>query len=80
MKCIMISIFNEVQQNGKYALIFGFIPWKREWLPTPGFLPEKSHGQSSVESYSPWGHRVGHSRVTNTHFFLKAGSVLNPLH
>ena len=31
------------------------IPWKREWLPTPVFLPAKSHGQRSLEGYSPWG-------------------------
>ena len=29
--------------------------WRRKWLPTPGFLPGKSHGQRSLESYSPWG-------------------------
>ena len=27
------------------------------WQPTPVFLPEKSHGQRSLEGYSPWGHR-----------------------
>ena len=26
-------------------------PWRREWLPTPVFLPGKSHGQS------PWVHK-----------------------
>ena len=25
------------------------IPWRREWLPTPGFLPGESHGQRSLE-------------------------------
>ena len=29
--------------------------WKREWLPTPVFLPGKSHGQRSLVGYSPWG-------------------------
>ena len=29
--------------------------WRRKWLPTPEFLPEKSHGQRSQEGYSPWG-------------------------
>ena len=33
------------------------IPWKRRWQLTPVFLPEKSHGQKSLESYSPWGQR-----------------------
>ena len=31
------------------------IPWRRKWQPTPVFLPEKSHGQKNLESYSPWG-------------------------
>ena len=33
----------------------GKIPWRREWLPTPVFLPRKFHGQRSLEGYSPWG-------------------------
>ena len=31
------------------------IPWRRKWQPTPGFLPEESHGQGSLTGYSPWG-------------------------
>ena len=31
------------------------IPRRREWLPTPVFLPGKSHGQSSLAVYSPRG-------------------------
>ena len=31
------------------------IPWWRKWQPTPVFLPGKSHGQRSLEGYSPWG-------------------------
>ena len=27
-------------------------PWRREWLPTVVFLPEKSHGQRSLVDYS----------------------------
>ena len=30
------------------------MPWRREWLPTPQFLPGESHGQRSLVSYSPW--------------------------
>ena len=41
------------------------IPWKREWQPTPAFLPGKSHGQRSLAGYSPWRReRVGHDLVT----------------
>ena len=30
------------------------ILWRRKWQSTPGFLPGKSYGQRSLESYSPW--------------------------
>ena len=30
-------------------------PWRRTWQPTPVFLPGGSHGQRSLEGYSPWG-------------------------
>ena len=29
------------------------IPWRRKWLPTPIFLPEKSQEQGSLAGYSP---------------------------
>ena len=35
----------------------GKSPWRREWLPTPVFLPGEFHGQRSLVGYSPWGHR-----------------------
>ena len=31
------------------------IPWRREWLSTPVFLPGESPGQRSLVGYSPWG-------------------------
>ena len=31
------------------------IPWRREWQPTPVFLPGEFHGQRSLAGYSPWG-------------------------
>ena len=33
----------------------GKILWRREWQPTPVFLPGKSHRQRSLAGYSPWG-------------------------
>ena len=35
----------------------GKIPWRREWLPTPVFLPGEFHGQGSLAGYSPWGRK-----------------------
>ena len=37
-----------------FDLWVGKISWRREWLPTPVFLPGKSHGQRSLAGYSPW--------------------------
>ena len=33
------------------------IPWRREWQPTPVFLPGESYGQRRLVGYSPWGHK-----------------------
>ena len=30
---------------------------RRAWQPTPVFLPGESHGQRSLEGYSPWGRK-----------------------
>ena len=35
----------------------GKIPWRREWQPTPVFLPGKSHGHRSLVGYSSRGHK-----------------------
>ena len=41
------------------------IPWRREWLPTPVFLPGKFHRQKSPAGYSPWGRKgVGYDLAT----------------
>ena len=33
------------------------IPWRREWLPTPIFLPGKPDRQRRLAGYSPWGYK-----------------------
>ena len=33
----------------------GKIPWRREPLPTPVFLPGEFHGQRNLAGYSSWG-------------------------
>ena len=35
----------------------GRFPQRREWQPTPVFLPEEFHGQRSLVVYSPQGHK-----------------------
>ena len=35
----------------------GKIPWRKEWLTSPVFLPGESHGQKRLVCYNPWGHK-----------------------
>ena len=35
----------------------GKIPWRREWLHTPVFLPGESHRHRSLAGHSPWGRK-----------------------
>ena len=49
----------------------GKIAWRRQWQPTPVFLPGESHGQGSLVSYSPWGCKiVGHDLATKQQMCL----------
>ena len=45
-----------------FDLWVGKIPWRREWRPTPVFLPGEFHGQRSMGSQ-----RVRHDWANNTH-------------
>ena len=48
-------------RRGRFNPWVGKIPWRRKWQPIPVFSPGKSHRQSSLAGYSPWGHkRVEH--------------------
>ena len=35
----------------------GKIPWRREWLSTPVFLPGEFHEQRSLAVYSSWDYK-----------------------
>ena len=35
---------------------FTFMPWRRKWQPTPGFLPGESQGRGSLVGCRLWGH------------------------
>ena len=39
----------------RFDLCVGKIPWRREWLPTPVFLPEEFHEPRSLAGCSSWG-------------------------
>ena len=36
----------------------GRFPWRREWQPTPIFLPGEFQGQRSLAGCSSWGHKL----------------------
>ena len=49
----------------------GKIPWRREWLLAPVFLPGASHGQRILAGYSPWGRtEPDRTEVTDAGLFL----------
>ena len=42
-------------------------PLEKRWLPTPVFLPGKSHKQRSLVGYNPWGLKVLDTTEQLTH-------------
>ena len=61
----IIGHMRNVDEEGKETDLvgiigtYGIVTWRREWLPTPGFLPGESHGQRSLAGYGSWGHKSG---------------------
>ena len=41
--------------------------WRRAWQSNPVFLPGKSHGQRSLEGYSPLGHKELYTTKVTEH-------------
>ena len=50
------SATQETQESPVRSLGWDY-PWRREWQPTPVFLPGEYHGQRSLVGYSPQGHK-----------------------
>ena len=46
-----------VKNRHRFNPWMGKLPWRKEWLPTPVFLPGEFHGQRSLAIYSPWDHK-----------------------
>ena len=58
----------------------GKILWRRKGQPTSVFLSGKSHGQSSLTGYNPWGRRVGHDWAFSGYEVVsQCGLDLHPL-
>ena len=55
---VIPTYFQIVRALSSLRPLFKRMPkaWKREWQPTPVFLPGEFHGQRSLEGYSPCGH------------------------
>ena len=51
------------------------IPWRREWLPTPVFLPGEFHGQRSLVGYGLWGHKESDTTERLTYGCFQASLV-----
>ena len=51
----MVKNLFVMQERPKLNLWFGKIPWRREWEPTPVFLPGEFHGQKNLAGHSPQG-------------------------
>ena len=47
----------------------GKILWRREWQPTPVFLPGKFHGQQRLVGHRPWNGKESDTteQLTHTH-------------
>ena len=60
--------------------LVGKIPWRREWIPTPVFLPGEFREQRSLASYSPWSCIESDTteRLTLSSFFFRHNYFDNP--
>ena len=53
----------------------GQIPWRRERLPTPVFLPREFHGQRSLVGYSPWGGKIVRHDLETKQQIIEMGGI-----
>ena len=60
----------------EFHLWVGKIPWRRKWQPTLVFWPGESHGQRSLVSYSPRGHKGSDMTETTQHVWLITSLVI----
>ena len=57
----------------------GKIPWKGKWLPTPVFLPGKTHGERSLAGYTPQGFKESDTTEWTTTILLGSPEEPPPL-
>ena len=54
--------------------LFTFTHWRRQWHPTPVFLPAESHGQRSLVGCSSWG-RYESDMTEQLHFHFSLSRI-----
>ena len=50
-----LATVQETCRRYRFCPLFKKIPWRREWQPTPVFLPGEFHGPRNLAGYSPRG-------------------------
>ena len=53
---MVLVVENQPAKRCRFDPWVGKIPCRREWQPTPVFLPEESHGQRSLAGYGQQGY------------------------
>ena len=73
---LKLQYFGHLMQRAdsfEKTLMLGKIQ-RRQWHPTPLLLSGKSHGQRSLEGYSPWGH-WGSDTTERLHFHFSLSCI-----
>ena len=67
------SLLQHHSLKAPVLLCSAFFTVRREWQPTPAFLPGEFHGQRRLMGYSLWGCKKSDTTRLNNwaHFFLK---------
>ena len=53
--CRLQSMWSRRVRHDSATSLFTFMHWRRQWQPTPVFLPGESQGQGSLVGCRLWG-------------------------
>ena len=67
----------QISRASNERCIFGKIPWRRDWLPTPVFLPGEFQWQRSLAGCTPWGCKEFNMMERLTHCFTTVFTMLH---
>ena len=71
----MVNAYAYNEGDPGSILELGRSPGEGNDIPTPVFLPGKSHGRRSLVGYSPWGHKESDT-TERLHYSLGRPDVL----